>query len=58
MAEPLNGKCAEVRKEKQKQVYALILEKMREKINDECEKPNGRFDANDLRRLQREMYGL
>jgi len=57
MAHPLNGKCAAVRKEKQQQIYAIVLEKMQAAIAKEIEKPNGKFDARDLGRLQKEMYG-
>lgn len=58
MAHPLNGRCVAIRKEKQDKMFATILEKMRVAINDECEKPDGKFDARDLRKLQKEMYGL
>lgn len=58
MAHPLNGKCVAIRKETQDKLFATILEKMRIAINDECEKPDGKFTASDLRNPQREMYGL
>lgn len=58
MAYPLNGKCVAIRKEKQDKLFATVLEKMRIAINNECEKQDGKFDANDLRKLQKEMYGL
>ena len=41
----------------QKNVYDTVLEKMQVAISTEIEDPNGRFNAIDLGRLQKELYG-
>jgi len=42
---------------KEKGVYDIVLEKMQAAINTEIEDPNGKFNANDLGQLQKELYG-
>ena len=44
-------------KPRQKDVFAIVLEKMQHRISNELEDPNGLFDTTDLTRLQKEMYG-
>ena len=59
MAKLFNNKYVRhpIAKPHQKDVFAIVLEKLQHRINTEIEDPNGQFNANDLMRLQKEMYG-
>jgi len=39
-------------------IFRHLVNRLQEKIQEELDDPNGRFDADDLRRYQKRVYGI